>query len=35
MVAASLKRAGGSPTAQWRRMQQIMSAPTLPSDLKR
>jgi len=35
MVAAALKRAGSSKTGRWRRMEQIISAPTQPADLLR
>jgi len=35
MVAADLARAGGAPWARWRRMEAIISEPTLPADLRR
>lgn len=35
MVTADLKRAGESPAARWKRMEAIISQPTLPSDLRR
>ncbi|MEO5578362.1 MAG: hypothetical protein ABIR25_04840 [Sphingomicrobium sp.] len=34
MVRADVERAGGSPQARWKRMEQLLSEPTLPSDLK-
>ena len=35
MVRASVERAGSSAEARWKRMQAIISEPTLPSDLER
>jgi hypothetical protein len=35
MVRASVERAGSSPQARWKRMEAIISEPTLPSDLER
>ena len=34
MVRADVERAGASPQARWKRMEQLLSEPTLPSDLK-
>ena len=34
MVRADVKGAGSDPAARWRRMEQLLSEPTLPSDLK-
>ncbi len=34
MVRADIEAAGPSPQARWRRMEQILSEPTLPSDLR-
>ena len=33
MVRANVERAGPSPEARWKRMEQLLSEPTLPSDL--
>ena len=35
MVRASVERAGSTPSARWKRMEAIISEPTLPSDLAR
>ncbi len=35
MVRADVEAAGSTPAARWRRMEQLLSEPTLPSDLKR
>ena len=35
MVRASVERAGPSPQARWKRMEEIISEPTLPGDLAR
>ena len=35
MVRASVERAGTSPQARWKRMEKIISEPTLPGDLTR
>ena len=35
MVRAAVERAGPSPQARWKRMEQLLSEPTLPSDLLR
>ena len=35
MVRADVERAGASPQARWKRMEQLLSEPTLPSDLRR
>ncbi|ABQ67877.1 hypothetical protein Swit_1514 [Rhizorhabdus wittichii RW1] len=35
MVAADLDRAGRDPAARWKRMEAIISQPTLPADLRR
>ena len=34
MVRADVERAGASPQARWKRMEQLLSEPTLPSDLR-
>ena len=34
MVRADVEAAGSSPHARWKRMEQLLSEPTLPSDLK-
>ncbi|MEO8141990.1 MAG: hypothetical protein ABI617_04965, partial [Sphingomicrobium sp.] len=34
MIRAAVERAGASPQARWKRMEQLLSEPTLPSDLK-
>jgi hypothetical protein len=34
MVRADVEAAGATPAARWKRMQQLLSEPTLPSDLK-
>ena len=34
MVSVDLKRAGDSPAARWKRMEAIISQPTLPADLR-
>ena len=34
MVRADVARAGASPQARWKRMEQLLSEPTLPSDLR-
>jgi len=33
MVLADVEAAGPSPQARWKRMEQLLSEPTLPSDL--
>ncbi len=35
MIRADVERAGASPQARWKRMEQLLSEPTLPSDLRR
>ena len=35
MVEADLARSGQSQAARWRRMETLLSQPTLPSDLRR
>ena len=35
MVRADVERAGPSPEARWKRMEQLLSEPTLPSDLQK
>ena len=35
MVRADVEAAGATPAARWKRMEQLLSEPTLPSDLKR
>ena len=35
MVRADIERAGASPDARWKRMEQLLSEPTLPSDLRK
>lgn len=35
MVATDLSRSGTSPAARWKRMEALISQPTLPSDLRR
>jgi hypothetical protein len=35
IVAADLDRAGRDPAARWKRMEAIISQPTLPADLRR
>lgn len=35
MVRADVEAAGPTPEARWKRMEQLLSEPTLPSDLKR
>ena len=35
MVRADVEAAGATPAARWKRMAQLLSEPTLPSDLKR
>ena len=34
MVRADVEAAGSTPAARWKRMEQLLSEPTLPSDLK-
>jgi len=34
MVRADVEGAGSTPAARWKRMEQLLSEPTLPSDLK-
>ena len=34
MVRAEVEAAGSTPEARWARMEQLLSEPTLPSDLK-
>ena len=34
MVRADVEAAGATPEARWKRMEQLLSEPTLPSDLK-
>ena len=34
MVRADVEQAGASPQARWKRMEQLLSEPTLPSDLR-
>ena len=34
MVRADVEAAGATPAARWKRMEQLLSEPTLPSDLK-
>jgi len=35
MVRADVEAAGATPAARWKRMEQLLSEPTLPSDLRR
>jgi hypothetical protein len=35
MVRANVEAAGASPAARWKRMEQLLSEPTLPGDLRR
>ena len=35
MVRAAVERAGPTPDARWKRMEQLLSEPTLPGDLTR
>jgi hypothetical protein len=35
MVRADIEAAGPTPAARWKRMGQLLSEPTLPSDLKK
>ena len=34
MIRADIERAGASPQTRWKRMERLLSEPTLPSDLK-